>query len=81
MIKILYAGSPEAAQITLKQLVEAQNTCGFEIAGVLSNPPSAKGRHKDLIPTPVAQYAAEQGIPVFTPEHLDSAALYISIFD
>ena len=74
MIKILYAGSPEAARITLEKLFDSQTTCGFEIVGVLSNPPSAKGRHKDLIPTPVAAFATEKGIPVFTPEHLDSAA-------
>ena len=74
MIKILYAGSPKAACLTLKHLIQAQKTCDFEIAGVLSNPPSAKGRHKDLIPTPVAQLAQEEGIPVLTPEHLDAAA-------
>lgn len=74
MIKIVFAGSPDAARITLEGLFEAQSACGFEIAGVLSNPPSAKGRHKDLIPTPVAAFAAEKGIPVFTPEHLDGAA-------
>jgi methionyl-tRNA formyltransferase len=74
MIKIVFAGSPDAARITLEGLFEAQSVCGFEIAGVLSNPPSAKGRHKDLIPTPVAAFAAEKGIPVFTPEHLDGAA-------
>lgn len=73
-MKILYAGSPDAACETLKILFEKQTECGFEIAGVLSNPPSAKGRHKDLIPTPVAAFAAEKGIPVFTPEHLDSTA-------
>ena len=72
MIKVLFAGSPDAARITLEGLYEAQSASGFEIAGVLSNPPSAKGRHKDLIPTPVAALAAEKGIPVFTPEHLDS---------
>ena len=74
MIKVLFAGSPEAARITLESLLNAQNSFGFEIAGVLSNPPSAKGRHKDLVPTPVAAFAAEKGIPVFTPEHLDGAA-------
>ncbi len=74
MIKILFAGSPDAARLTLERLFEAQSACGFEIAGVLSNPPSAKGRHKELIPTPVAAFAAEKGIPVFTPEHLDGAA-------
>ncbi len=74
MIRILFAGSPEAARLTLEILANAQSTCGFEIAGVLSNPPSAKGRHKELVPTPVAAFAAERNIPVFTPEHLDSAA-------
>ena len=79
MIKILFAGSPEAAKKTLEILsqsskTESQGEALFEIAGVLSNPPSAKGRHKELIPTPVAAFTAEQGIPVFTPEHLDTSA-------
>ena len=74
MVKIIFAGSPDAARITLEGLFEAQNACDFQIAGVLSNPPTAKGRHKDLIPTPVAAFAEENGIPVFTPEHLDSTA-------
>jgi len=73
-MKILYAGSPEAAALTLKKLYDSQAENGFEIVGVLSNPPSAKGRHKELTPTPVAAFALEKGIPVFTPEHLDSAA-------
>lgn len=73
MIKILYAGSPEAAASTLKILLEKQKNCGFEVAGVLTNPPATQGRHKDLIPTPVEVLAKENGIPVFTPEHLDGA--------
>lgn len=74
MIRILFAGSPEAAKKTLEILTGSQTEYDFEIAGVLSNPPSAKGRHKDLIPTPVAAFAEGQGIKVLTPEHLDSAA-------
>ena len=73
-MKIIYAGSPDAAKITLEALYENQKEFGFEIAGVLSNPPTAKGRHKTPTPTPVAAYALEKGLPVFTPEHLDSAA-------
>ncbi len=73
-MKILYAGSPDAACTTLKILYENQKKYDFEIAGVLSNPPSAKGRHHDLTPTPVAAFALEKGLPLFTPEHLDSAA-------
>ena len=70
-MKILYAGSPQASQLTLSILYERQKECGFEIVGVLSNPPSAKGRHKELIPTSVASFALEKNIPLFTPEHLD----------
>ena len=73
-MKIVFAGSPDAAKITLEALYDKQAEYGFEIAGVLSNPPTAKGRHKTPTPTPVAAYALEKGLPVFTPEHLDSAA-------
>lgn len=73
MIKVLFAGSPDAAAVTLEKLIEAQGD-NFLIAGVLSNPPTAKGRHSELLPTPVAQMAQTHQIPVFTPEHLDSAA-------
>lgn len=73
-MKILYAGSPEAAAVTLKILIEKQKECGFEIVGVLSNPPSAKGRHKTPTPTAVAALAEEYHLPVYTPEHLDSSA-------
>ena len=73
-MKILYAGSPQAAAVTLKILIEKQKECGFEIAGVLSNPPTAKGRHKTPTPTPVASLAEEYHLPVFTPEHLDAQA-------
>ena len=59
-MKILYAGSPEPSRKTLEILFENQKKYGFEIVGVLSNPPSAKGRHKELTPTPVAQFALEQ---------------------
>lgn len=73
-LRILYAGSPEAARDTLKILFENQTENDFEIVGVLSNPPTAKGRHKELTPTPVAAFAIENNIPVFTPDHLDSQA-------
>lgn len=73
MVKILYAGSPEAAALTLKILLEKQKECGFEVGGVLTNPPATQGRHKDLIPTPVEVLARENNLPVFTPEHLDSS--------
>ena len=75
MIKVLYAGSPQAAADTLKILIQNSSTHNFKIVGVLTNPPAAKGRHKELVPTPVEQTAKEfstqeNQIPVFSPEHL-----------
>ncbi len=70
MIKVLYAGSPGCAAKTLQLLLNCQGD--WQIAGVLTNPPSTKGRHKDLIPTPAGALAAENNIPVFSPEHLDA---------
>jgi len=87
MLKILYAGSPAPAATTLRLLLDRQaqdggasggasqdKNCGWQITGVLTNPPSAKGRHKELVPTDVGALAAERGIPVFCPQKLDAAA-------
>ncbi|MBO7122166.1 MAG: methionyl-tRNA formyltransferase [Treponema sp.] len=75
MLKILYAGSPAPAATTLRLLLDKQaKNGGWQIAGVLTNPPSAKGRRKELTPTDVGLLAQERGIPVFCPQKLDSAA-------
>lgn len=73
-LKIIYAGSPLASSIVLKNLIAAQKECGFQIVGVLTNPPAARGRHSDLIPTEVAVVARENNIPVFEFDHLMSEA-------
>lgn len=73
-LKIIYAGSPLASSIVLKGLIASQSECGFEIAGVLTNPPSTRGRHSDLIPTEVAVVARENNIPVFEFDHLVAEA-------
>ncbi len=74
MLRVLYAGSPEASAVTLKLLAEKAAANGFEIVGVLTNAPTAKGRHKELVPTPVGLAARELNLPVFEPEHLDTPA-------
>lgn len=74
MLRVLYAGSPEASAVTLKLLAEKAAVSGYQIVGVLTNAPTAKGRHKDLVPTPVGLAARELGLPVFEPEHLDTPA-------
>lgn len=73
-MKILYAGSPDCSALVLKELCNLLDGTGNTIVAVLTNPPSAKGRHHDLTPTPVGQAAEELGIPVLAPEKLDASA-------
>jgi methionyl-tRNA formyltransferase len=76
MLRVLYAGSPEASAKVLTHLLNAYDcksgSPAVALVGVLTNPPSAKGRHKELVHTAVARAAAEAGLPVFTPAHLDA---------
>ena len=80
MIKILFAGSPEPAAVTLQRLIEKSKGIApsaaeqlFEITGVLTNAPAPQGRHKELVPTPVAVLSEQNNIPVLSPEKLDSS--------
>ena len=80
MLRIVYAGSPEISSIPLKNLLQDGS---HKIVAVLTNPPSSKGRHGTLVPTPVETVAREynetvcvktsgSSIEILTPEHLDS---------
>ena len=74
-MKILYAGSPVASALVLKNLIAFCNSdegkaLDIQLAGVLTNPPSARGRKKDLIPTEVAAAAKENNLPLLEFEHL-----------
>ena len=63
-MNILYAGSPDISAKVLEDLCElTKENPDFNIVGVLTNPPSAKGRHKELIPTEVARSAIKYNIP------------------
>ncbi len=70
MLRIVYAGSPEISAKVLSDLIESKKV---DIAFVLTNAPSAKGRHKALEQTPVAKVAIQAGLPVLEPEKLDAA--------
>jgi len=73
VLHVLYAGSPEPSARALELLYENAASSGYEITGVLTNPPSTQGRHKELIPTSVARMAQEKSLPLFMPEHLNGA--------
>ena len=72
-MRVLFAGSPDAALPCLRALVEA----GVQVVGVLTQPARPVGRKRALTPTPVEFFANEQGLAVFTPSSPEetSAAL------
>ena len=63
-MKILFMGTPDFAQESLKCLYEA----GHEIIAVVTNPDRPKGRGMKMIASPVKEYAVEKNIKVLQPE-------------
>lgn len=59
-LTILFAGSGAFGAPTLRRLVEA----GATVAHVYTQPSKPAGRGKQLTPTPIAQVAAELGLPL-----------------
>ena len=66
MTRLVFAGTPEFARISLQALVES----GRKPLAVLTQPDRPAGRGKKLTASPVKQYAELQGIPVMQPKTL-----------
>jgi methionyl-tRNA formyltransferase len=66
--KIIFFGTPEISAQVLRSLLDA----GYEISAIVTNPDAPVGRHHVMTPSPVKVLAQERGIPVLTPEKLDS---------
>lgn len=62
-MRVIFMGTPDFAVYSLKALLTQH-----EVIAVVSQPDKPKGRGKKLVPTPVKEYALEQGLPVFQPE-------------
>lgn len=69
-IRILFMGTPEFAVESLKALVENH----YNVVGVITMPDKPAGRGYKLQPSPVKQYALQQGLPVLQPEKLKDEA-------
>ena len=66
-LRIVYMGTPDFAVESLRCLVEG----GYNIVGVITMPDKPIGRHGSVLqPSPVKQYAVEQGLKVLQPEKL-----------
>lgn len=65
-LRILFMGTPDFAVGSLKSLVEN----GYNVVGVVTMPDKPAGRGYKLQPSPVKQYALQQGLSVLQPERL-----------
>lgn len=66
-LKIVYMGTPDFAVESLRALVEG----GYNIAAVVTMPDKPMGRHGSVLqPSPVKQYALEQGLKIMQPANL-----------
>ena len=65
-MRVVFAGTPEFAQQSLLQIVQA----GYCVPLVLTQPDRPAGRGRQLQPSPVKQTALEHGLPVMQPRSL-----------
>ena len=63
-MKILFMGTPDFAEESLKALYEAK----YDIIGVVTNVDKPKGRGMKLTASPVKEYALEKNLKVYQPE-------------
>lgn len=71
-LDIVFMGTPAFSRSLLESLIEADIGT---VKGVFTRPASVSGRGRARHPSPVASYAAERGIPVFTPSSLADTAV------
>ncbi len=63
-MRLVFAGTPDVALPSLKAVLNSRH----EVAALLTRPDAPAGRGRALSPSPVAAFAAEQGLEVLRPE-------------
>lgn len=71
--RVVFLGTPKVAADVLDKLLAAAQAESsiFQVAAVVSQPPTTKGRGQKLLPSPVAQLAMERSFPenfIFWPQ-------------
>lgn len=66
-MRIVFMGTPDFAVGSLQALVEAGK---YEIVSVITQPDRPKGRGRQMLMTPVKEYALGQGLEVFQPQRV-----------
>ncbi|KAK6152849.1 hypothetical protein DH2020_012488 [Rehmannia glutinosa] len=70
--RLVFLGSPQVSASVLDALLSASSAPDslFEIAAIVTQPPSGRDRGRKLLPSPVAQHALDKGFSsdlIFTP--------------
>ena len=73
MLKVVFMGTPDFAQESLKHVYEA----GHEIIGVVTNVDKPKGRGMKMIASPVKEFGIEKGLTVYQPEKVKNNPEFI----
>jgi len=63
MLKILFMGTPDFAEESLKALYESK----YNIVAVVTNPDKPKGRGMKMIASPVKEFALEKKLQIYQP--------------
>lgn len=69
-MKILFMGTPDFAVGILDAIVKSG---AGEVVGVVTQPDKPRGRSRELIPSPVKEYAVAHGIKVYQPLKIKAA--------
>jgi methionyl-tRNA formyltransferase len=64
-MRVVFAGTPEVALPSLQAIADSAH----ELVGVVTRPDAPTGRGRKVAASPVADAAAELGVPVLKPEH------------
>lgn len=70
-MRILFMGTPELARECLRAVYEK---AGGDVVAVVTRPDQPKGRGMKMTPSPVKEFAVENGIPVYQPKTLRNGA-------
>ena len=65
-MKILFMGTPDFAEESLRSLVEAN----YDVIGVVTNPDKQKGRGMKMLASSVKEYAQNKGLKIYQPEKI-----------
>ncbi len=76
-MRILFFGTPELAVPSLERLVASR----FDVVAVVSQPDRKRGRGRKTSPSPVAEVALREDIPLLRPERVGEIAEELADFE